>query len=216
MTADLTALISYKQGQALSKSRTVSYLALSEIPTKSKNKKQVYSPNADSVRNSTYKSKCNILRIVETITKDLRLLKTVKNPVNLLYSEIVNYYRSNPTLAFSTNTDDEFHEIVFKILVNYAHYTEYFYRYEWEDTTCEFSPERKRNFRNKLDKFLWRIHNRISSLLELQTIAPDLNVQLALLSAYMKHCPSQVMASQVVEVMMELLLKIKVSSNTLN
>jgi hypothetical protein len=38
----------------------------------------------------------------------------------------------------------------------------------------------------------------------------ELNIQLALLAAYMHNCPTQAMAAQVVEVCMESLLRIKV------
>lgn len=74
MSADLTALISYKQSQKfLSKNRTVSYLSLSEVPSKAKELHAAFSEN--SGKNSPFKAKCCILQILEILTTELKLMK---------------------------------------------------------------------------------------------------------------------------------------------
>jgi hypothetical protein len=74
MAADLTALISYKQSQKfLSKNRMISCLSLSEVPSKAKELHAAFSEN--TVKNSPFKAKCFILKILEIMTTELRLMK---------------------------------------------------------------------------------------------------------------------------------------------
>lgn len=75
--------------------------------------------------------------------------------------------------------------------------------------TYNLSLRRKRNFGKKIDRFVWRIQNRMISLVDNLGIE-QLNIQLAILSDYMQSCPTRVMASQVFDVCMETLLRVKV------
>ena len=70
------------------------------------------------------------------------------------------------------------------------------------------STDRKIHFRKKLDKFLWRVHNNIGAHMEAGAYT-EVNVLLAMLGDYMSSCPTRVMSSQVVDVCMETLLKMK-------
>jgi hypothetical protein len=71
------------------------------------------------------------------------------------------------------------------------------------------SLERQRNFRRKLDLFLWRLRERVVSLVE-SGAYEDANLYLKILADYLTHCHTRVIASQTVEVFMELLLTVKV------
>lgn len=129
-----------------------------------------------------------------------------------MFTEIFAHYKKNPLLVFSTHTSDDLKSNIFKILANYAHYIEYIYRYEWEELTNEMSVERKRNYRKKLDNFIWRINQRLTSIVDISSSNSELTVLLSLLSTYMRNSTSHVMAPQIVEVVMENLLRIKVEA----
>jgi hypothetical protein len=126
----------------------------------------------------------------------------LRNPGNLLFTEIFAHYTKNPLLIFSSHTSDDLKNNIFKILANYAHYIEYIYRYEWEELTNEMTIERKRNYRKKLDKFIWRINQRLTSIVDLSSSNSELTILLSMLSTYMRNSTSHVMAPQIVEVVM--------------
>jgi hypothetical protein len=148
-----------------------------KLPSKKSDRKALLSPATVTAQNAI---KCNLLSVLDVITSEIKFIKIIHSPVNLLYSELVQLYTENPIMLYSHH-DSEFRLIVsvlhqmtwltkkiFKILAHYAHYTEYIYRYDWDEMTSEMSLDRKRYFRKKLDKFLWRICNRLNSLLDAQ------------------------------------------------
>ncbi len=104
--------------------------------------------------------------------------------------------------------DTEFKNLLFNLLANWAGYVEYIHRTRWRETTKGMSYERKVNFRRKLDKFIWRVHNNIAAQMDNGSYTA-VNVLLAMLGDYMVSCPTRVMSSQVVDVCMESLLKMK-------
>lgn len=104
--------------------------------------------------------------------------------------------------------DADFKNLLYQLLFNWADYVEYLHRNRWRDITKGMGTDRKIHFRKKLDKFLWRVHNNIGSHMEAGAYA-EVNVLLAMLGDYMSNCPTRVMSSQVVDVCMESLLKMK-------
>ncbi len=68
---------------------------------------------------------------------------------------------------------------------------------------------RQLNFRRKLDKFVWRLHQRMLPAVESSSL-DKLEHQLSVLADYMRECRNSIMASNVVDVCMETLMRIKV------
>lgn len=61
-----------------------------------------------------------------------------------------------------------------------------------------------------MDEFIWLIHKKCSLIIEKPTVETDIINQCYLLAEYMKYCPTRVMASQVTESFIRLLVKVKV------
>lgn len=120
------------------------------------------------------------------------------------------------------STDRGFRKAIFDILAHYADYAEYCHRKLWPAFTKDMSLRRKKSMRwgtlrswiteqrQQLDKFLWRLQNRIASLVEQQPLSKDLEIQLKLFAEYLQHCPTRIMSCQVFDVSMETLLQVKV------
>lgn len=219
MAADLTALLSYKQVIDAQASRSVSNGSIVANGSKGTLPKKLINVGVGGLeasykspvrsemvvlRNSgAYKVKTSILRVLALVTAQPSILKYIHSPVNVLYTELVEIYHN------LMPADDEYKLLIYNILANWADYVEYLHRHRWREITKGMSVDRKESFRKKLDKFLWRIHNNLFSHLENEDYA-DSNILLSILGEYMQNCPTRVMSSQVVDVCMETLLKIKV------
>ncbi|EGG14454.1 putative protein kinase [Cavenderia fasciculata] len=214
VTADLTALISYKQAVDAHISQTNSIKRASYAP-----KKLVYdqligqtqhllsqnnSIDMQQFRSSNiYKVRSSILKtLIAATSHNLWLLQYVNNPMNLIYSEVLLMYKGMIPYDF------DYLNLVFQFAYNWADYVEYIHRIRWNDVTKGMTPERKGAYRKKLDVLLWRFNYNILNIFETNVI-DDLEHQLHMLADYMEHCPTRIMPSQVVDVCIEVLLKIK-------
>lgn len=129
--------------------------------------------------------------------------------------------------------DEQYWKVVYGALSNFAEYVEYYHRFRWAEMTKNMTYVRKINMRKKLDRYIWRLHQRLLPAIEANvkhfiisflfwystrlTITNkktllDMEVQLALLADYMRNCPTRTMAPQVVDVCMDSLLYIMVES----
>lgn len=85
--------------------------------------------------------------------------------MNFLYCELVMCNRDK-----YLSSDEKYQRFIYNILSHYSEYTEYLYRIEWDITTRQMSPRRKKMYRKKLDRFVWRIETRLSGIIEYQVI----------------------------------------------
>lgn len=92
--------------------------------------------------------------------------------------------------------DGDYKKLLYNLLGNWADYVEYLHRNRWREITKGMPMERKIQFRKKLDKFLWRVHNNMSGHIETASYN-EVNVLLAMLGDYMTNCATRVMSSQV-------------------
>eukprot|EP01132_Coremiostelium_polycephalum_P007428 gene7428-9130_t len=224
MTSDLTALISYKQAvdahistttlkrnsyapkklEFLQNNNNNNNTSNSEISSPSSSFLTTSSPDIQLSKNTNlYKVRCNILKtVIASTSYNLWLLQHVHNPINLLYSEVLLIHKG------IVPSDKEYLKLLYQLAGNWADYVEYIHRIRWNDVTKEMTPERKVTFRKKLDLLLWRINNALMNMLECAHF-DDLEYQLRVLAEYTEHCPTRIMSSQVVDVCIETLLKIK-------
>ena len=127
------------------------------------------------------------------------------NPVNLLFSELLVCHKD---AIFSY--DDVFRGLIYTVLDNFSDLVEMNHIRDWDSLTQGMSGDRKQLFRKKLDKFVWRVFHRLTPAVEAKDFS-DIDVQLTLLTEYMRNCPTRVTSQQVADACMEVLLKIKVS-----
>lgn len=92
--------------------------------------------------------------------------------------------------------DSEYKGLLYQLLSNWADHVEFVHRNRWREITKGMSTDRKIHFRKKLDKFLWRVHNNLTSEMEAASYT-EASVHLAMLGDYMSNCPTRVMSSQV-------------------
>src|SRR5690348_1893734 len=90
----------------------------------------------------------------------------ISSPVNLIFSELLLCQKEK-----LLHSDDSFKRLLFNILSHYSDYCEYFFRYEWVDITKKKNVESKKVIRKRIDKFLWRIQNRLSSLVDYSQVS---------------------------------------------
>ena len=86
----------------------------------------------------------------------------------------------------SLSADDDFRALIYKVvhttdgmltqqvLTHYSESIEMFYKTEWDSLTRDMSLERKRNVRRKADKMIWRLENRIHSMLREDCLNPGI------------------------------------------
>ncbi|KYQ93892.1 putative protein kinase [Tieghemostelium lacteum] len=214
MTTDLTALISYKQSIdshiSSSSIKRNSYapkkltLDNHEILSALQSKKQQQQDDQQSyINNNLYKVRCNILRtIILSTSSNVWLLQFGNNPINMLYIESILIHKG------VIPSDREHLKLFYQLAGNWADYVEYIHRIRWKEVTKYMESERKSTFRKKLDLFLFRINLSITNMLD-TNLLDDMEYQLCVLAEYMEHCPTRIQSSQVVDVCIESLLKVK-------
>lgn len=207
MTQDLTALLSYLQDDSESvKSRKHNRVTVNLATTSifAEGDMMPLAPKVLGFRNSCYyKIKCSILNIFARLTKHWQYFDFITNPVNLLFSELLVSYRDCLLLY-----DDDFRGLIHSVLANYAQYVEYLHCMCWKKTIEGMTIEQTKRFRKRLDKFVWRVHHRLVPSVETREHV-DIEIFLTLLVEYMRSCPTKVMSSQVADVSMEHLLRVR-------
>ncbi|KAF2073302.1 hypothetical protein CYY_005379 [Polysphondylium violaceum] len=200
MTSDLTALISYKQVLLPSMKR------LSMAPKKLgalESNQMVMVLDQSFKDTKLYKVRCDILKtLISSTSYNLWLFQFGNNPINILYSESILLHKG------VIPSEKEHLELFYKLASNWSDYVEYIHRKRWNDVTKGMISERKATFRKKLDLMLWRINSSITIMLDTYVFT-DMEFQLCALAKYMENCPSRIISSQVVDVCIESLLKLK-------
>eukprot|EP01113_Clastostelium_recurvatum_P023641 TRINITY_DN2818_c0_g1_i4.p1 TRINITY_DN2818_c0_g1~~TRINITY_DN2818_c0_g1_i4.p1 ORF type:complete len:827 (-),score=223.25 TRINITY_DN2818_c0_g1_i4:4-2388(-) len=115
---------------------------------------------------------------------------------------------SNSLTSGRGQRDPEQRVLMLQILGNWALYVEFCHRTRWHVLTKGMPLESRESYRKKLDRLVWRAHNSMCSSLEGNRF-DDVNITLQILADYAETCPSRIMSSQVVDVCMETLLKVK-------
>mgnify|MGYP003642395090 CR=1 FL=1 len=65
----------------------------------------------------------------------------------------------------------------------------------------------RRNYRYGMDKFLWRVYNRMVPAV-VHNDRAEWDLQLTLLGEYMQNCPNRILSEQVVDLCMEQILQV--------
>ncbi|PRP83232.1 hypothetical protein PROFUN_09444 [Planoprotostelium fungivorum] len=205
MSSDLTALLSFKQLSDDKKGDQEDRRLPSIQPEEAIGAQNLLHPYVRKFRESTcYKIRSNILRLLGHIFTDELAIKKSYSPVNLLFSELMVSHKEK-----SLSSDEEFRSLIYKVLSPYAESVENFYKNEWESYTRDMSLERRRNVLRKTDKMIWRLENRMSSMLRDGTLNPSIRYVFMVLSGYIKHCGTSTMVRQVLEVSGSTLVQIK-------
>ena len=206
MTQDLTALLSFLQNDTGVKARKKERISVSITSGEnfsSLKHMPISQDKIDSLNSCYYKIKCAILKTFSKLTIHWKYFDVIANPINLLYSELISCHKEK----FSTG-DIEFRKLIYEVLLNYANHIDHVHC-KWNHYTNEkFSLTRTKAFREKMDKFIWRIHNQLYSSIE-QKLYEQVELQLTLLGEYMEYCSTGITSIQVSSVCMEYLLKVK-------
>lgn len=196
MTKDLTSLLAYLRVSQSSKTKHSKDSLEDNDPSQ-------HSSVLALKSSTTYQIKTLILQIFATLSRDRETLKIIPNPVNLMFSELLVNHKES-VFAY----DPSFRLHIYEVLDNFADLVESRHK----DGECcklpDSTPEMMMLYRKKLDKLIWRAHNRLAPAVEVKDYA-DIDVQLKLLAEYVKYCPSNVVSQQLADVCMETLLKIK-------
>ena len=203
MTGNLTALLSYLQNDSEVKARKEQVKLSSRAKSNSSHDESLFKRLLQFRRSCYYKIKCWILRIFARVTEKWETLQLLPSPINLLFSEVL-VANKDCLLA----RDEEFRSLLYKILSNFAFYYEYCHCIRWNELTNQMSSKQIQLYRRKLDKFLWRIRNRLSSAIEAREYH-ETETQLTILYHYMEQCPTKIMSLQVSHMFMESLLTLK-------
>eukprot|EP01087_Luapelamoeba_hula_P014048 TRINITY_DN4056_c1_g1_i1.p1 TRINITY_DN4056_c1_g1~~TRINITY_DN4056_c1_g1_i1.p1 ORF type:complete len:3194 (-),score=531.19 TRINITY_DN4056_c1_g1_i1:7-9588(-) len=215
VAADLTGLLPFKKGfaedptdmsiAAMSKRRSERLSASLSIFQQIGGLRPVVSQEIETFRHSMpYRIKVYILAILAKIAENPLLLQHMRDPVNMLFKELVSAQK-NDKLA----NDTTYQSFMFSVLRPLAERVEYTHR-SWELHTNSLSLVQTLDFRTKLDKFLWRVATGIQKHLASQRLH-EVDAHLSMLAAYVEQCPTRVMSSQVMEVCMKSLLQVKVA-----
>ena len=208
MTQDLTALLSQLQDDSESvKDRKAKRITVALTAISIFEDREIIPVNPTAAlgfKNSCYyKIKCSILRVLARLTRNWDYFDYIPNPVNLLFSELLVSYKE-----MHLTYDNNFRKLIYNVLTNYSDHVEYIHRFKFRTITADFSLERVKCYRRKLDKFVWRVYNHLLPSVEAKNI-DEADTHLNLLCEYMQNCPTGVMSSQVVDVCMSTLLLIK-------
>ena len=152
---------------------------------------------------SYYQIKCWILKILLQVAEHWEHLEYLPKPINLFYSELI-VARAHPLLS----KDQSYVGLLFANLANLAQYTEYRHLSLFPKLTASLSFKKALQMRKKMDLFICRVYNRLGPAFEKRDYA-EMEIQLLLLSDYMRDCTTRVMSPQVSDVCMELLLCIQ-------
>jgi len=150
-----------------------------------------------------HKIKCDILRSLGILSEATDLKRCGRNPLNFFYSELfISYVR-----PICTGADESLRSLIYPILANLGEQVEIDYLH-WDEIKSS-DNNLKGNIRQKMDLMLWRIRTRLISECLLENIK-GITVQLQILGDYLHNCRTRVMSTQVADVCLELLLKIKI------
>ena len=196
MASDLTALLSLKNASQLARDGNRAKIF------EKKDKKSI-NKNFEQFRNQPcYIIKFYILEMIKELTVPTVGHYKFKIPVNLLFSELVVTFEDK-----ILSNDKLFKNQLFSVLENFSDEVELFHRKGWKNLNT-LSVSSKENLRKKMDVFIWRLKGRLVSLYSSRS-TKDLSLFLSILYEYMAHCPSRVLASNVVDVCLEIILKIQ-------
>eukprot|EP01096_Ripella_sp_DP13-Kostka_P014694 TRINITY_DN6713_c0_g1_i1.p1 TRINITY_DN6713_c0_g1~~TRINITY_DN6713_c0_g1_i1.p1 ORF type:complete len:969 (-),score=513.02 TRINITY_DN6713_c0_g1_i1:97-2832(-) len=216
-SAELNALATNLGETYMTKDLTMLLAFLREAQDKKsvlKTKKVIDSTNEEDLSNhpsllaliesTHYRIKIHILSIFSRLTFNKDLINFIPNPVNLLYTELLVAHKHN-YLSF----DQKFRDSIYKVLDNFSDYVLFQHQTERSSiAACAMPYDQQKGYRQKMDKFVWRLHNRLALAVEAKDY-PEIDLQLKLLSEYLRYCHTFVSSQQVSFVCMETLVSIK-------
>jgi len=195
ISAELTILLSFKDAHDRKKKDPMEPLNVkdpSQMVTDEKKDETTDAQLPNSIRHNVFDI---ISVILATGTPVVRI------PVNLVFSELLDTYRD-------IIHDKQLRSTLLKILERLADTVELFHKDKWLKLTKGMAPNIKENYRKKSDLLIFRIHSRLDSALHQEDL-DEITVQLTILGDYLECCRTRVMSSQVVDVCLDTLLRIK-------
>jgi hypothetical protein len=178
MTADLTGLLGYLEGDMVNtkhRNRRISVKTNSALVHLPEDDQFNITSYVIAFRNSSYyKVKCAILETITGLTVYREFMEYIKVPVNLLFVELVGLMSqlkgsggiTRGAVATGGLYDEHYWGVIYGALSNFAEYVEYCHRFKWSDLTLALTYPEKINFRKKLDRFIWRLHQRLIPAIE--------------------------------------------------
>ncbi|KAL6064721.1 NEK protein kinase [Balamuthia mandrillaris] len=196
MTADLTALIAFKENDKdLSARKSIKQFSRPQTVKKDEHRISRFRGS------TTYKIKCHILHSLSIITSYPDLRKQIRYPLNMLFSELV-------VCAKVDRRDTQYRKLIYSVLANYSEEVEIMHRVKWKGLTRAMDEEGMLHFRRRLDTVLFRLDQRLQDTYQSQHV-DNMELYLSLLAEYIRNCPSRVITAQVIDVCMETLLRVK-------
>jgi len=200
ISADLTTLLSFKAAYDRYKKTYREELVLSKEESEKSEKSEISGDFQQLRKNPLYKIKCYVLEILGVQSSDF--LKFTRNPLNLFYEELITSQRT------PNGNDERVRKLIFPILLNLSEQVEIDHRLRWERKTKMMPPAVIGNFRKKNDIMLWRLRSRLLYAFETEDWK-EVTFHLKLLGDYIENCQTRVMCTQVADVCLGMLIKLK-------